>query len=218
MTALILDVCGTLFHGDTTIGLLTHHFTATGARSRLALIRASTARHSPLRLGIAVAERLSGRHLLKHRLIGLLRGVRVADLQASAESYADLLLREHKVGPVWTVIDRYPAATRRVLASASLEPVVAALAARLGADYVASELEARGGIYTGRLQRDLTGRKPAALHARFGPDLLAAQPVVISDNRSDAALLALAGKAYAVVHRARDRRRWPRQRVEFICA
>lgn len=218
MTTLILDVCGTLVHGDTTIGLLRHHFAASEERSKLALVRASTARSSPLRFGFAVLERLSGRHLLKHQLIRLLRGTSVADLQASAEAYADKLLQSHRVEQVWRLLDQYPAATRRILASASLEPVVAALAARLGAEHVASQLEQRGGVYTGRLLRDLTGAKPDALAERFGPDLLASRPVVISDNRTDAALMAAAGEAFAVIHRPADRARWPLGRVEFIAA
>lgn len=208
----IVDVCGTLVRDDTTLGLLSWHFRRSGGWRRW-VSAALTARWSPLRLMVAVAERVTGRHLLKHMLVGWLAGEPMERLHTSATAYADWLLANRRVQGVETLLARSDGAL--VLASASLEPVVQALAFRLGARFVASTLEVHDGRYTGRYVRDLTGCKREALEALLGPDVLR-EALVISDNFTDRSLLALAAQACVVVHKARHRARWTGLDAEYL--
>ncbi len=205
----VVDVCGTLVHDDTTLGLLRHHFARDERRPfRYLFFRTITARRSPLRLTFAVLEKLTGRHLLKHACVRLLKGDEVQGLNRSAVEYAQWLLLHRRLVPVWSLLNT-PVQTRSViLASASLEPIVAALASIMGARYVASGLAQRTGLLTGYYERDLTGRKEQALFEKYGPAVLAGQVCAISDNSSDRKLLEKADLAYVVLHRESHRPRW----------
>lgn len=205
----VVDVCGTFVRDDTTLGLLRHHFScATRQRIRYMVFHAMTMRSSPLRLAFVVAEKLTGQYLLKHFAIRLLAGTRMDALNQSAAEYASQLLAERRVPAVWRLLAAPLQSGRVVLASASLEPVVAALAAATGARHVASELAHFDGVLTGRYAADLTGRKEEALVEKYGQSLLAGQMCAISDNFSDRPLLEKAAQAYVVLHHESHRQRW----------
>ncbi|MEQ1777320.1 MAG: haloacid dehalogenase-like hydrolase [Nitrosomonas sp.] len=213
----VVDVCGTLVRDDTTLGLLRHHFSRDSRRRiRYLLYKAMTARHSPLRLSFIVAERLTGQHLLKHFAVRLLAGDKEVALNQSAAEYAALLLAERRTPSVWSLLEDPLLSGQVVLASASLEPVVASLAAATGARYVASTLENHDGVLTGRFAVDLTGHKEQALIEKYGHAVLAGQVCVISDNFSDRPLLEKAFRAYVVLHRASYRQRWQGLDATFL--
>lgn len=213
----IFDVCGTLVKDDTTLGLLRWHF-ARQRRWRLWLLRSLTARWSPARLLVAVAEKASGRHLLKHALVRLLKGDAVTDLERSAVEYADWLLATRRVAQVGAILERTEGQGRLVLASASLEPVVKALAAHLDAIYVASRLETTNGRCSGAYASDLTGRKIPALDEVLSPGWRRDGYLAVSDNLTDRNLLASAQPAYVVLHAERHRARWGDIKAEYLSA
>ena len=209
MDVYVVDVCGTLVRDDTTLGLLQQHFAHDGLRPlRYMLFKAMTARKSPLRLAFAVLEKVTGRHLLKHAVVRLLAGDRVEALDQSAAVYAAWLLAQRRVGSVWPLLDSPLRSGGVVLASASLEPVVAALALAIGARHVASSLEQFDGVLTGRYAADLTGCKEQALTEKYGDEVLAGRVCVISDNFSDRPLLEKSAQAYVVLHQELHRQRW----------
>ncbi len=205
----VVDVCGTLVHEDTTLGLLSHHFASNSNRPlRYLLFRAMVAHYSPLRMTFAVLEKLTGRHLLKYVAVRLLAGDRVDALNQSAAEYARELLAQHRVSTVWALLNVPLQSGRVVLASASLEPVVAALASVLGVRYVASTLSHQKGILIGCYSSDVTGCKEQALIEKYGKNVLSGHICVISDNFSDRTLLEKADQAYVVLHRESHRQRW----------
>lgn len=213
----VVDVCGTLVRDDTTLGLLRHHFGRdTPRRVRYLFFKFMTARRSPLRLGFVIAEKLTRKHLLKHMAVRLVAGDTVQALHQSAAEYALQLLQQRRVSSVWHLIQVPLRSGQVVLASASLEPVVTALATALGARHVASELEQQDGVLTGRYLVDLTGRKEQALIEKYGPEVLAGQMCAISDNYSDRPLLERAAQAYVVLHHESHRQRWQGLDATFL--
>lgn len=214
---LVVDVCGTLVRDDTTLGLLRHHFSRMrDRRTRVLALRALTARRSPLRVLVAVLEKFTGRHLLKRLLVGMLAGDREAEIDVSAREYAQALLENRRVTAVWERLGLPHGAERIVLASASLEPVVKALAEALGTRYVASSLEAHDGVLTGRYQADLTGKKEEAIARKYGPDVLEMPFGAFSDNLTDRDLMAKACSACVVLHRESHRERWNGMAAEYV--
>lgn len=208
-TLFITDVCGTLVYDDTTLGLLRVHFSQQPERQwRLPMLRALTAHRSPFRLGVAVIERLTGKHVLKHLLVRMMKGDTVSSLESSAEIYAQWLLDHRKVPAVWNVITPAINDKHIILASASLQPIVSALAKQLGVRFVASELESSDGVLTGRYKNDLTGLKIKALSDVIGHDLSSSFYDAISDNITDQELLRGANRAYVVLHKASHKERW----------
>ncbi len=213
----VVDVCGTLVRDDTTLGLLRHHFLRTGGRfGRVWFFDAMTHDRSPVRFGFAIAEKLSGRHFLKHFAVRLLAGDTVDSLRESAAEYAAWLLAERQVAPVWRRLEEPLATGRVVLASASLEPVVAALAKTMGVDYVASSLEELDGRLTGRYALDLTGRKEDALVGKCGEEVRAGVECVLTDNLTDRDLVEKARRACVVLHVPSHRARWDGVNAEFV--
>ena len=206
---MIADVCGTLVHDDTTLGLLRYHFRHGPGRAwRIRAAAFGVLSSRPVHLGFAVLEKLTGRQIYKTRLIALLRGQPVAALDDSAGGYAAHLLAQGRCAPVTDAIAGAADAGRLVLASASLAPVVAALAAALDAPFVASRLGARDGVLTGRLDVDLTGAKAAALADLHGAPLAPGSYDMISDNFSDLGMLRDAADAVVVLRAPAHRARW----------
>lgn len=216
-TLFITDVCGTLVYDDTTLGLLRVHFSQQPERQwRLLMFRALTAHRSPFRLGVAVIERLTGKHVLKHLLVRMLKDDTVSSLELNAEVYAQWLLDNRKVPAVWNVVTPAIKDKHIILASASLQPIVSALAKQLGVRFVASELESKDGVLTGRYKRDLTGLKSRALSNLIGIDLIDSSYDAISDNLTDRELLSGARRAYVVLHKASHKERWAGLTATYI--
>lgn len=216
-TLFITDVCGTLVYDDTTVGLLRMHFSQQPERQwRLPMLRALTANRSPVRLGVAVIERLTGKHVLKHLLVRMMKDDTVSSLESNAEIYAQWLLDNRKVPAVWNVITPAIKDNHIILASASLQPIVSALAKQLGIRFVASELESSDGVLTGRYKSDLTGLKIKALSDLIGHDLSKSFYDAISDNITDQELLRGAKRAYVVLHKASHEERWAGLTATYI--
>lgn len=211
----IIDVCGTLVRDDTTLGLLQHHF-AKGSFPKSFLIRALAARRSPIRLGFAVLEKFTRHQVLKHLALRMLTGESAAALERSAAEYADRLLAERRIRAVWEVLGKKTGASRVILASSSLEPIVRQLAAKMNVEYVASSLQETNGVLTGRYQRDLTGVKQDALARKYNLNLNDSRVLMITDNLSDRPMLEAAAAAFVVLHRRAHRRRWSGMKATFL--
>ena len=131
----LVDVCGTLVHDDTTLGLLAEHFRA-GPKARL--YRLLTMR--VIKLAFALAERMTKRQLYKTVMLRLLEGEMKSELEASASVYAREVLNHRRVSEVEVLLTGPIADGRVDLTSASLSPVVSAIALALGGlPFLASE-------------------------------------------------------------------------------
>ena len=213
----VVDLCGTLVTEDTTFGLLRHYFSANKNRKiKFKLFQLLAARYSPVRILFSIAEKLSDRNFLKHCVLLLLRGEALADLEFSAEEYANHLFLYKRIQPVKRILDARSAKSEIILASASLEPIVAACANALGARYVASSLEQRDGILTGRYFHDITGRKAIELSEAFGASIFSKRICVMTDNVTDRSMLELADDAVVILHKPSHRTRWSGMNAKFI--
>lgn len=215
---MVVDVCGTLVRDDTTIGLIAHHLSKNpNKRIRRVVFALTAARLSPFRMGFALLERISGRHLLKHFVVRLLAGDTTDALSLSASSYAALLLSDRRVKSVWSKLNAHQRLNGRViLASASLGFIVKYLADAIDADFVASELEAVNGVLTGRYLIDLTGCKESGIEAKYGNCLADREFSMISDNVTDRPFMEKAGVAYVVLHKESHRARWSGFNATFL--
>jgi phosphoserine phosphatase len=211
----VVDVCGTLFTEDTTLGLIRTHVTRTGNTFRRILLWLLTVRFSPFYLAFVLLERVSRKHIFKHAIIRFLGGSTVQELEFSAERYIDHLMACDKQAEVWSRLKLCEGEVL-VLASASLEPLVAALASRLGCLYVASKLECNADRYSGRLLMDVTGKKIDFLSACIKGFSLGEVSTVVSDNLTDEPLLSLADKPVVVLNRSKDRLRWKGLEAEYL--
>ena len=192
----LFDVCDTLYRANTTVGFLDDFLgTRASYRRRRWLV---TSRASPLFYPAAASMRFLPLEFARALLVRALAGFDRAELQRAARRYVDeQLARLVNVSVLERLEHHRREGDRVVLASSSLDLVVAEIAGRLGVEYRASRLGFAGERCTGRIDDDLTGRKQdvAAGLRTATPGLLH----VYTDNRSDEALLGVADKAVIVV-------------------
>lgn len=187
MTAvLVVDVCGTLVRDNTT-----HEFLR---RAPLGILRRFRVKLLLSRPGLALT-RIITTSRYRRLLIRSLAGSPRASLIEAARRYAQFALRSNVRR---SVLDRIASARangmRVLLASASIDVVVESFAELLGADgFVATKLEYRAGVATGRIAHDTTGRKLADLRA--GGLIGDAEIEVITDDADDSDLLSSATRA-----------------------
>ena len=209
----IFDVCDTLYDANTTAGFIEFVGRRADDSQILRIWRRWTSRTSPAFYVGAVAARLFSVDVARKRLIGSLRGFHRQELQRLARDYAAGPLVERENRRLHERLAEHRRAGERIiLLSSSLDVVVEAIAAKLGAQFEASRLQFVDDVCTGKLKLDLTGRKRAHALRLCGPNT---EFHVYTDNRSDLDLLALATGMTIVLPRGR-RRRWARLDCEYI--
>lgn len=203
----VFDLCDTLVAENTTFGFLRSYAKTTGATRLQSALRRWTSRRSPYFYLGALANRLAGLDLPRRRAIAALAGERRSALRQHAEIYAESVLNHHgnKI-----ILDQLRAMSEDgaevVIVSSSIDLVVAAIAARIGTSYLASKLEFAGECCTGRLTRDLTGKKLAALREA---GMLGGRKVhVFTDNRTDRSLVQAADQATIVIPKGSKAADW----------
>lgn len=196
---LVTDVCDTLFFRNTSF-----HFLRYGVQKNKFNRKARwkhrifLQRQSPFFWGLIFLNKLLSRDIHREIGVSMFRNMQISDINQLADDFIENELMKHKNTEVWNEIEKYPE-LKIVLASASFDVVVNPLAQRLNASHVSSRLEKKGDRFTGRLETDITGRKPAALKEELGIVLKDIR-LAISDNTTDKNLLTEAAEAIAVCY------------------
>jgi phosphoserine phosphatase len=210
----VFDVCDTLYSANTTFGFI-RHLARTSGDARLAgTLRRWTSRESPIFLLGALAHRLLGADLARRAVIASLAGWTRPSLETAAEAYVSDDLARRMNAPVLDRLDGHRRAGDRILlVSSSLDIVVAQIARSLGVGFEASTLQFRGACCTGRLTRDLTGRKAELVASLRQPGEALH---VYTDNRSDAALVASADSRTIIIPSGASKQRWAGADCEYV--
>ena len=210
----VCDVCHTLFEVNTTAGFVRYAMRQTDPL-RYGLARLLQSRRTPLLYALLVGGKLLGQDLGRDAQLRLLKGYYRDALSQLAGRWLDEELGRLRRDAIYQPV-KTPAGEGApiILASASIDPVVEAIAGRLGADFVCSRLEYdERGVCTGRLATDMTGAKDVALSNAIAD---AGQVVVITDNESDASLLRRADQRIVVKrHSSQDMSAW-RERLAGV--
>ena len=215
----VFDVCDTLFYSNTTFDFLHFVVAQCGSVGQRATLRALTARWSPLFVGLVVWQKLTGGDPVKAAALRLLAGIPKAELYALGRRFVAEFLPPRRIARTHELLAGLVGGhTRVLLLSASLDPVIAALAEELGhVEFVSSQLEyAADGRCTGRLQHELTGQKQHALRQVLGSGTEPARLAVATDNFTDRELVTQAAVRYVVVHNAAAKQFWQELNPQFI--
>lgn len=211
----IFDLCDTLYAANTTVGFLSYYsnFQSSNALS-LALDR-WTRKASPFFALGAFAYRFAMWDLARERMVAALAGEPRPRLEDAAREYATSVLPPLANLPLHDCLTAHRnKGDRVVLVSSSLDLVVAPIAAALQTEYRASTLGFSGGICTGRIVRDLTGRKAAVVRELAGETRRYLS--VYTDNRSDRDIIAMADHATIVIPHGRAEKRWGKSDCDII--
>lgn len=201
----VFDVCGTLFRSNTTYDFLCYYFKKKN-KGKYALCRIGVS--LPSKVLITVFSKMGVRVGLRPFLIALLQDENVEEVGVQARAFVLDYLYTRKNVKVHDILDQALEQQKRVvLASASLDPVVKAIAEDLHVkESIASVLgQGRGPQYTGVLVQDIKGNKLSYLQSLL--DLNNTELVVITDNLDDIALIQSAGEAH-IVSKNRHLQKW----------
>lgn len=213
----LVDLCGTIVREDTTLGFIRHYLKSTRPFSfSFFLFLSLTSRFSPLYCIFLVLEKLFRFQILKRLAVRFFAGASVESVNYHASVYASVLIPDRVIPDVWKVLCAESLDQQLVLCSASVEPIVAAVASRINVPYVGSRLQQENGRLTGRFAYDLTGCKHLALESKYGHLFLEDLACVITDNLTDHALVASSPRAFVVLHRSTHLNRWQDVSASFI--
>ncbi|SHL76471.1 Phosphoserine phosphatase [Paracoccus solventivorans] len=197
---LAVDVCGTLYDANTTAEFCLYHHRQADNKKRYLLLRAISRRGSVAWVALAGLDRILRIDLHRWLTIRSLRGESRGALERSVVRYVDTLA-ERAVRPVdELLIHLRQKNPETVLISNGLDIVIGEIAGRRGLPWLASKLAFRRGRCQGRLEVDLMGRKREALERWLGCRLDGVGLEVVTDNRSDADIIAVAARAH-IVHK-----------------
>ena len=210
----IFDVCHTLFKANTTAGFISHLQRRRGNLKQRLTVQLIRNRLSPVRYATLLYSKLTKHDLPRDILLSTLAGYSEADLRAAAQDYADVLFVDQKISQTHVLLaEAQRDGAHVVLVSNSLDIVIQAIANRFDCESIASKLAIKDGVCTGRLARNLTGKKHIVVKELLEtPD---ANITVCTDNRSDAELLRRATRRI-VVHSGPPAEELKRVATEFI--
>ncbi|MFD2203173.1 haloacid dehalogenase-like hydrolase [Shivajiella indica] len=203
----LFDVCGTLYHANTTYSFLEYYFRDKD-RFKYWLIRILLS--LPGKVIIVALSKIGIKADLRSFLIGLLRHENSYEVERCANLFVSDVLNSKRFLKTQSILKKAQEENKRVvLVSASLGPVVKAIADSFQVnEYFASTLEtSEDGIYSGKLAHDLKGQKLITIKRNFS--IQAGEFFVYTDNLDDIALIEIAEKAF-VISKKRNLKKWER--------
>jgi len=211
---IIFDVCNTLYDSNTTFDFI-RFVLAQGRRWKLVWFKLLTFKLSPVFIGFTLLGKLHQKDLLRNNAVQLLKGFSKKELQELATAFYRQYLQEKKMPDTLQMLEGARLNGEVWLFSNSLEPVIEAIAKDLHVSYEATQLAYNSdGTFTGKISRDLSGKKKDIFEQRFGKH--ASIKMMCSDNHSDQEILKLAEKPYVVLYREADRKFWEQLNPTFI--
>lgn len=212
----VFDICDTLFYSNTTFDFIRFVLEKKKMTASLLWFRHYTQKSSPLFLALAVLQKLTKKDWPKKLCLQLLKGISKQELYQLGEDFEQKYLSSRTIAQTHVMLDELRKAGKTVvLISASIDPVVAAIAKALAVEFRCSELEySLSGAFTGNLAYEMTGQKLNALQKMLNHQK--AGFAVATDNFSDRSLVEAAGKRYVVVYNEKALHFWKDLNPNFI--
>ena len=212
----VFDVCDTLYYSNTTHDFVRYVLGRRNSNSVTRYLHKTVnAKYSPLLYFLIIVGVGTGWDAAKSINLRLLKGMTEDKLNSLAVDFVSEYLGDRRINKTFELVGQARSdGLAVVLASSSIEPVVAAVSRDVGADgYLSTTLEYENGFFTGRIADEILGRKLDILRMRFENADLA---YAVSDNVSDKELLSSAKDSIAVTHHDSKRKFWQRLGIEIL--
>ncbi|WP_026462936.1 HAD-IB family phosphatase [Adhaeribacter aquaticus] len=212
----VFDICDTLFYSNTTFDYIKFVLKEKGWVGKERLFHLYTQKKSPFFVALYFLQKMTKVDWPKKLCLGLLKGLSKSELHLFGQSFEKQFLATKMIEETHQMLDRLKGAGKTiVLLSASIDPVVAAIASKLQVDCRCSELEYDAhNRFTGNLRREMTGQKLVELRQMLSHH--DAPFAVATDNFSDRSLVEAACQRYVVVYNDRALKFWQGVDAEFI--
>ncbi|WP_176954351.1 HAD family hydrolase [Niabella drilacis] len=204
---IVSDICDTLFYANTTFDFIRFCIRKQKIPAKtIRIYQLFQSRKSPFFYALALLQKISGKDHLKARALKLFKGVSTKEMEQWAEEFYAEDLSNLKIRQTHELLSRFDN-EKIILASSTIEPVALIISKKLSANhYVATSLEIKDNVYTGRIQCDLTGEKTKAVEAIIPHSEIIS--VAMSDNHTDRLLLEKAIQKIAICYKKSDVQFW----------
>lgn len=217
MKRVVFDICDTLYYSNTTFDFL--RFVLTVRKDKVANAKLKPYLKKTLKYyRFAILEKLSGKEIIRTKALETLKGCTEVQLKEWATTFVSEYLPNKKIEETHqALIQAKSQGHEIVLASNSIDPVVAAIAHALDLkNYISSTLKFKDGKFEGIIDIPSNGRKLELINLKFGENYKVLS--VFSDNFSDFQLMQFASERFCVVHKKEDENFWKKLNPTFIIA
>lgn len=199
MKIAVFDVCDTLYNVNTTFSFLDEYF----LEDKKYLFFRKITKLFPIKVANYFIYRFFKKDLIRIYATTFLKNKSTEEIQSYSHKFVNETLVSKVKETISLMIKEYKKQGYAiVLMSGSYEFIIKEVAHYFGTDYFyASKLELHNESYTGRYEKDILLTKYELLHNKFA-DIH--ELIVISDNKTDLALMQSADKAYAVCNKEKD--------------
>lgn len=193
----IFDVCGTLYNSNTTYDFFDFFLKRNSKRRYLRYRIMKSFILKPLwKLSSLMEE---GRTINRTLFLSLLEGFNVEKVQEEAAEFVSVFLFDKKQEELHQKLASHLTQNHHVvLLSASIEPVIEAIAKNLKVNaFFATRLGVHDGRYNGKLDFDMEGKKNSIFDQHYGT-ITARNVYFYSDNKEDINLLSTVNEPVVV--------------------
>lgn len=210
----IFDVCDTLYYSNTTFDFIKFVFKKKNSKFKLFLFNIYTYKYSPLFILFFLMQKVNNIDYSKLACLNLMQGYTKSRLEQYANQFYKEHLVKNKITETHILLEKAIFENQNIcLVSASIDPVVKAIALQLNICYKSSELKYENEVFTGKLSKELKGKKQEKISVLNSGD---EDLIVVTDNFSDRALMEKATKCYAVIYKPEDLEYWKDLNPNYI--
>ena len=209
----ICDVCDTLYKSNTTFDFIRYLLKREGGLKYF-LFNIFTSKLSPVFYCMVLLGKLTRTDVIRKNVLRLLKGKTDNELNSVANSFYDDFLINRENREVFEIIDRNKSGSV-LLVSSSIDPVIQAIANRHQIHFRSSVLERIDGKASGKLVTDLTGKKHELVSEEM-KNKNVGHLMVITDNKSDFDLVAMATERIVIVTKESEKDFWVELNPSFI--
>ncbi|KOY62596.1 hypothetical protein AM629_07285 [Photorhabdus heterorhabditis] len=201
---IILDVCGTLYHSNTTFDFIDYLL----GKENKHVIKRKILKTYLAKYFLIILGRIINIDIYRSLYIKLLKGFTISKLNKETHYFVKNILFHQKISQTHSLLDKLNKADI-IICSASLDIIIKEVSCTLEIEeHHATNLIFSREYCTGKIKNDLLGQKDKLFENVYW---------VITDNKSDLALIKKASK-YTIVSRKKDLPFWQKHNlnVEII--
>jgi len=171
-----------------------------------------TTKFSPVFIFFILLSKFIKKDIIKTLSLKLLKGLSKEVLEKYGTSFYKEVLQQKEITPTQQLLQTLREENVEIqLLSASIAPVIKAIAFQLKTSYHCSSLNYSNDIFEGTLKADLTGIKQDYISTEDNNRL-----IVVSDNFTDKSLMGIANERYVVVYSEQAKLFWKNLNPIFI--
>lgn len=211
MKVAVFDVCGTIYDENTTFAFLDSYF----SDNRKYKFFRKLSKSFIWKVANYPFYRFLHTDITRIIALSFLKGESLSDIDRSAQEFVLVYLPSKVKKNITSLYNYYrDQGFDMVLMSGSLDVLIRHVGLSFMANNTfATELEAKNGVYTGKVSKDQLFNKAEVLQVNY-PDLK--YLVVVSDNKTDLSLFLLADKAYAVCKKNKQSKYWHSKKISHL--